>query len=164
MRLMLVRENELRLSPAIQARYEAAEREPELSWMNITEDLQKQVLREFNVTKSATRDDGGNDEEEEDVEWGLYNLRGASFLYPDEPDFKTIPLYVKYNRCRQGDLHVGMRVPHIPLVKVTPSGATTTITINTSLHDEMMTMTMVGAGAGLGAGGRPLVVIAGSYT
>eukprot|EP01113_Clastostelium_recurvatum_P047707 TRINITY_DN8556_c0_g1_i3.p1 TRINITY_DN8556_c0_g1~~TRINITY_DN8556_c0_g1_i3.p1 ORF type:complete len:162 (-),score=31.03 TRINITY_DN8556_c0_g1_i3:659-1144(-) len=161
MRLMLVRENELRLSPAIQARYEAAEREPELSWMNITEDLQKQVLREFNVIRSGTGDD---EEAETEVEWGLYNLRGASFLYPDEPDFKTIPLYVKYNRCRQGDLHVGMRVPHIPLVKITPSAATTMITTNTSLHDEMMTMTMVGAGMEFGAGVRPLVVIAGSYT
>lgn len=40
-RKMLIRENELRLSPETQKAYAAAELRDDISWMQVTEELQK---------------------------------------------------------------------------------------------------------------------------
>ena len=39
-------------------------------------------------------------------------LRTAHHWYPDEPLFKEIPIHVKYNRARLGDLAVGVVAPN----------------------------------------------------
>lgn len=125
---MLIRENELRLAPETQKEYADAELRNDISWMQVTERLQERVVREFGI---------------EDMEFGLSNLRIAHVLYPDEPDFKEIPLYVKYNRCRQGDLQCGQDIPQIGLKLLT--GQPTQLS-NFYVQD------------------RPLVIIAGSYS
>jgi hypothetical protein len=96
--------------------------------MQVTEELQKGVVREFGI---------------EDIEYGLINLRIAHILYPEEKDFKEIPLYVKYNRCRQGNLHCGDDVPHISLKHLNGNP--------TFLSDFYVQE-------------RPLVIIGGSYS
>jgi len=95
---MLIRENELRLSSEVQARYENAEKSECIDWLKVTEEVQKQVIEEFGYLNS--------------LENALYCLRSAAVLYPDDPEFKEIPLYVKYNRARDGSLKEGDRAPN----------------------------------------------------
>jgi len=98
---MLIRENELRLSDEYQKRYSDAEKTSFSSWLDVTDELQRQIIREFNL-----------DEEMEDA---LLCLRCATQIYPD---LKDIPLYVKYNRARDGDLQIGDIVPDVPIVQL----------------------------------------------
>jgi len=98
---MLIRENELRLSDEYQKQYSEAEKTSFSSWLDVTDQLQRQIIREFNL-----------DEEMEDA---LLCLRCATQIYPD---LKDIPLYVKYNRARDGDLQIGDIVPDVPIVQL----------------------------------------------
>lgn len=98
---MLIRENELRLSDEYQQRYADAEQSSSTSWLNVTDQLQRQVIREFNL-----------DEEMDDA---LLCLRCATQIYSD---LKDIPLYVKYNRARDGDLQIGDSVPNVPVINL----------------------------------------------
>lgn len=125
---MLIRENELRLSSKTQEKYKNAELSNNTDWMNITAKLQKRVVKEFGI---------------ENIEYGLTNLRVAHLLYPDEKDFKEIPLYVKYNRCRQGDMKCGDTVPNITFKHL--NGNLTSL--SDFYHSD-----------------KPLVIIGGSYT
>ena len=45
-------------------------------------------------------------------------LRTAHHWYPDEPQFKSIPIHVKYNRARVGDLKQGSMVKNFKLRNV----------------------------------------------
>ena len=45
-------------------------------------------------------------------------LRTAHHWYPDEPLFKSIPIHVKYNRARVGDLKPGSMVKNLKLKNV----------------------------------------------
>ena len=98
---MLIRENELRLSEEYQKRYQEAEQKSSLSWLDVTDQLQREVIREFQL-----------DDEMEDA---LLCLRCATQIYPD---LKDIPLYVRYNRARSGDLQIGDSTPNVPVVQL----------------------------------------------
>lgn len=98
---MLIRENELRLSSEYQQRYAEAEKSSSSSWLDITDELQRQVIQEFQL-----------DEEMDDA---LFSLRSATQIYPD---LKDIPLYVRYNRARDGDLQSGQLAPNVPIVQL----------------------------------------------
>ncbi|CAF3755235.1 unnamed protein product [Rotaria magnacalcarata] len=98
---MLIRENELRLSNEYQKRYCEAEQSSSSSWLDITDELQRQVIREFNL--------------EDEMHEALLCLRCATQIYPD---LQSIPLYVKYNRARDGDLRIGDIVPNVPVVQL----------------------------------------------
>eukprot|EP00698_Gefionella_okellyi_P019658 TRINITY_DN6058_c0_g1_i1.p1 TRINITY_DN6058_c0_g1~~TRINITY_DN6058_c0_g1_i1.p1 ORF type:complete len:225 (-),score=40.22 TRINITY_DN6058_c0_g1_i1:541-1215(-) len=126
---MLRRETELRLSPEIQALYAQAERSGTEDWMDVTNRMQRQLVRDFGF--------GAVEDAVVDM------LRRASVLYPHDSDFRTIPLYVRHNRARQGDLVRGSPVPDVPLAHEDGS--------LTSLHKLQLP-------------GRPLVVLAGSIT
>jgi len=125
---MLIRENELRTCEETQEIYALAERRCDTDWMEVTEELQRRVLREFGV---------------EDVEVGLKALRCAWQLYPDDPELREIPLYVKYNRARKGTLCVGDDAPNTDVVSL-------------DLSKEKLFKFMVDD--------VPLVIIAGSYS
>jgi hypothetical protein len=98
---MLVRENELRLSDEYQKRYSEAEQTSTSSWLDVTDELQRQIIREFNL--------------DEDIDDALLCLRCATQIYPD---LQNIPLYVQYNRARDGDLQVGDIAPNVPVVQL----------------------------------------------
>lgn len=98
---MLIRENELRLSDEYQKQYDEAEKTSSSSWLAVTDQLQRQVIQEFNL--------------DEDMEDALLCLRCATQIYPD---LQTIPLYVKYNRARDGDLQVGDIAPDVTVVQL----------------------------------------------
>jgi len=122
---MVRRENELRLSREWQERFAAAERSPDRDWLDCVAELQQQVMREFGWPASAVK-----------------FLQTACSIYPDEPFFKEEPLYVKYNRARNGPLSVGSKTPDVRVVHLDGRRA------SLSWHG--------------GEGQRPLVVIGGS--
>eukprot|EP00243_Klebsormidium_subtile_P011624 TRINITY_DN6681_c0_g3_i1.p1 TRINITY_DN6681_c0_g3~~TRINITY_DN6681_c0_g3_i1.p1 ORF type:complete len:222 (-),score=28.48 TRINITY_DN6681_c0_g3_i1:32-697(-) len=129
LKAMLRREHELRRSPATQEKYAKAEEREDTDWMDVTIELQKEVVREFGM--------------EENMDSALLQLRTAARTYPNDPDFREIPLYVKYQRSRAGHLKPGDAVPDVMLMKL--DGALQ------RLKD-------------LAAGTRPLVLLAGSMT
>ena len=98
-----MRENELRLSAEYQKRYCAAEQSSASpsTWLDVTDQLQRQIIHEFQL-----------DDEMEDA---LLCLRCATQIYPD---LKGIPLYVRYNRARGGDLQTGDLAPNVPVVQM----------------------------------------------
>jgi len=96
---MDLRENELRVSPEWQAQFEAAEKSPDTVWLECVEKLQQQVVTEFCYGASAVN-----------------ALRAAASLYPQEAFFREIPLYVRYNRARNGTLAEGSAVPDMNLL------------------------------------------------
>lgn len=109
---MLVRENELRLAPETQRTYEKAEAgslwvtddddgEPRCEdWLEVTDKLQRRVVREF---LSCGEDDTWR------KETLLRALRSATNWYPS---LRSIPLYVRFNRARVGDLRPGAVFPN----------------------------------------------------
>ncbi len=95
MAAMLAREQQLRLSPEIQALYA----DPSVDSIAVTSELQVQVVREFGFPDSYVQ-----------------LLRGAASLYTREDlSFESLPHYVRFNRSRMGDLVVGKTVPNVPL-------------------------------------------------
>lgn len=123
---MARRENELRLSAEWQARFQDAERSPDTDWLECVACLQNQVAREFGFGQRAVE-----------------MLRTATSLYPEESFFQTVPLQVRYNRSRNGDLAEGCLVPAVELLR--PSGQPCCL-------------------LDLGGADRPLVLIAGSHS
>ena len=97
---MLVREDQLRLSPAIQARFA----DSNLDAILIAEDVQIQVAKEFGFNRDP-----------QNVQLGVDLIRSAPALYPDHPEIKRIPHYLKYNRSKMGTLEVGDIIPDVPL-------------------------------------------------
>ena len=91
---LLHREEELRLSPAVQARFGAAERSGGTDWLEVAEELQRELLIEFGVRPTQTN---------------LHLLRVAAARL-------KVSLYVRHNRASRGDLNVGDRCPDVSLV------------------------------------------------
>lgn len=100
---MLIRENELRLSEEFQKLYEEAEKDSnsERSWLDVTEELQRRVITEFQL--------------DEQMDEALLCLRCSTEIFPE---LKSIPIYVRFNRARDGDLKVGDFIPNVDLVKI----------------------------------------------
>lgn len=135
---MLRRENDLRLSPALQQQYREQGYE---AYVPITEALQRQVAGEFGL----------------DPVEGVAYLQGAeSLVRGDEARLRAVreaSLYRKYNRCFDGPLDVGDPAPRLvlPLWRLNgeQSVAEPCDTFNECLAASFS---------------KPLVVIAGSYS
>lgn len=91
---MLKRENELRLSPETQELYSRFD--DSLNKAIVTENLQKQVAEEFGW---------------DNLENGVIFLRSALSMFPDDETLINSANYLKYNICKNGDLHVGDLIP-----------------------------------------------------
>lgn len=133
---MLTRENELRLSEDVQQKMEKAESSGHSEWMDVATEVQRQVLCEFGVSK-------------QNLHAGLMALRSAALRHPE------IALYVKYNRARQGELRVGCPAPDVKVVPVRESDGS-----------DLMSSAKIESSSLLQyeRQGRPLVVVAGSYS
>ena len=70
-------------------------------WLRISEEVQCHVAKQFGYTNQL----------EQDLAVNL--MRTAQHVYPEEPLFKTISVYVRNNLARQGDYVVGDIVPNI---------------------------------------------------
>lgn len=108
--------------------------------------------------KQEEKDDEDEYQEEaptptrEHVKDVLLQLRRAQYDYPNDEDIKNIPLYVKYNRARRGNLKPGDLAPDVPLVAYT---------ITTGGKAQLAPTTLWAQNT---KSDRPMVVMAGSYT
>ena len=94
---MLVREDQLRrFDEDVQERFRVAESSVDSEWMDVAEEIQRQVCREFKVQPHHM------------VE-ALRQLRSAALRHPE------LAIYVRYNRCERGSLREGDPCPNVPL-------------------------------------------------
>jgi len=100
--------------------------------MIVTEQLQKDVILEFLSPLTDVQ-----------MDEALYAMRTAHLAY-DDPEFREISLWVKYNIARFGNLTCGDIAPDVSLVSFKRRNEMT-------IHN-------------LFRGNIPLVLIAGSYT
>jgi hypothetical protein len=104
---LLRKEHELRTSSATQQAYTEAERSVDTDWMEVTDGLQRRVLRDAGV-------------HEQQLEEALSDFRAAPYHYPN---LKQIPIYHKFQRSRQGPLNEGDPVPeNLNLVDLSSGG------------------------------------------
>eukprot|EP00658_Telonema_sp_P-2_P047448 TRINITY_DN36097_c0_g1_i1.p1 TRINITY_DN36097_c0_g1~~TRINITY_DN36097_c0_g1_i1.p1 ORF type:complete len:245 (-),score=76.11 TRINITY_DN36097_c0_g1_i1:756-1394(-) len=90
---LLVRENELRLSPNVQRGFgQIGEAKP--AFDEFVTMLQAHVCREFGVDPSV----------------GVELIRCAVSLFPDDKELHETAHYIKFNRCKRGILRHGDRV------------------------------------------------------
>ena len=72
-------------------------------WLRISDEIQYDIAKKFGYTSQL----------EQDIAVNL--MRGAQNIYPDEPKFKTISVYVRNNLARQGEFNVNDVVPNITI-------------------------------------------------
>lgn len=106
---MLRSEEAARLAEETQAAYAEAERGGS-DWLQVTEALQKRLLREAGVPR-------------ERMAAALFALRAAAQLFPGDAELCSIPLYVRHNRAAQGSLREGDAVPDVLLHPLRRDGA-----------------------------------------
>ena len=139
---MLKRENELRLSADTQAEYTRARRvDPDglPLVVAVTERLQQRVAREFGFASE-------DPDSEQSTARGVELLRSAQALFPGDDEIRAIPLYVRYNRMRRGELSVGDACPDARLLRIT-DGSDTRLTAFQGADSD-----------------RPLVLLAASWS
>ena len=133
---MLCCENDLRRAPETQLAMERAEASVDSEWMDVVEDLQKEVVQKFqNMQSSAIT---------------LEELRCAAVRYPD------IAHWVKFNRARHGNLKIGNKAPNVPLLcalTCREKALLTNYTPSSNVGD-----------AAMGQKKKPVVVLAGSLS
>jgi len=96
---MLRREDEFRLAPKVQQAYRQIG-DCEYTLSQFTERIQYAVSREFQV----------------DPQIGIELIRSAVSLFPDDEEIKSIPHYVRHNRCFEGHLKPGDTPPDCRVV------------------------------------------------
>lgn len=154
---MLRRENDLRLSSAIQEQYRERGYD---AYVDITEALQRRVTEEFHL---------------DTVEGVDYLQLAETLVRPNQArvaEVRSLSLYRKYNRCFDGSLQVGDAAPLMkqPLYLVTSvteesgenSGLPWGVQCSTLLNDYL-TQT-VGGQVTSSLLQTPLVLICGSYS
>ena len=97
---MCKKEEEIRWSSWYQSECDKVKDEIN-GWLRISEQVQYQVARDFGFTNEIEADIAVN------------QLRRARYIYPEESDFQTIPVYVRNNRAKQCVYQLGQVVPNI---------------------------------------------------
>ena len=123
---LLRTEKILRLDPLTQIEYAL----PGQLSTELTNQLQLRVVREAGLPDEAV-----------DL------IRSAQYLFPDEPDMREIPHYVKYNRSKTGLLTIGTKAPSASVVELDGCPTALDSYFERSRHRQ-----------------RPLVLIGGSFT
>ncbi len=99
---MLSREESIRMSQSYIDRCDAVVNEVN-GWLRVSELVQYEVAVEFGFTDRASK------------EYAVNCMRRAQYIYPDEPLFKSIPVYVRNNLARQCDFKKGDVVPNVTI-------------------------------------------------
>lgn len=98
---ILKREDELRASEQYQNKYSEQDR---LFWfMNVTDEIQTQALRENGVA-------------EENMNDALVVLRNARWEYRNDPEVNRLTIYMREDNSRAGNLKEGDPIPNVPLM------------------------------------------------
>jgi len=72
-------------------------------WLEVTANMQRDIVKQF----------GFKTDMECDIACNM--MRRAHILYPNNEIFKTVPLQVRNNKAKKGDLVVGDDVPIFPI-------------------------------------------------
>ena len=72
-------------------------------WLAVSAQVQYQIAKDF----------GFDTEVESDI--AVNHLRRAQYLYPEEPLFQSIPVYVRNNLAKQIKYKTGESIPNIPI-------------------------------------------------
>ncbi|CAF1363640.1 unnamed protein product [Rotaria magnacalcarata] len=123
----------MRLSEETQQLLSSIEDRKDIDWMDIIADLQMKLI------KNAI----GADATEHEIRYGLRIFRSAHQLYSYDTEFHNLSLYVRYNRAKQGNLHIGDSAVDIQLLNI---------------HGQFVSL------LSYFHFNRPLLIIAGSYT
>lgn len=99
---MLQAEEQIRMSAEYLKMCDAVKNEPN-GWLRISEQIQYNIAKQFGYVRSIEQDLAVN------------RMRRAQYLYPNEPLFKTISVYVRNNLAREGDFKVGNLVPNLTI-------------------------------------------------
>ncbi|CAF1194192.1 unnamed protein product [Adineta steineri] len=102
---LLIKEEQLRLSPETQQLLSSIEDRNDIDWMDIIAHLQTELIKETI----------GQDATEDEIQHGLRILRSAHQLYNND-EFHNLSLYVRHNRARKGNLEIGCHAIDIELL------------------------------------------------
>lgn len=72
-------------------------------WLAISAQVQYQIVKDF----------GFDTEVESDI--AVNHLRRACYIYPEEPLFQSIPVYVRNNLAKQIKYKNGDQIPNVPI-------------------------------------------------
>ncbi len=137
LRAMLLREEELRLSPETQAQHKA---KGQSAYPEVSAECQERVAREFGFTDARTS-------------FGVQLLRCAESLVRRDPerlrDVQTISFYRRFNRLQDGGLKEGDPAPLLPRALHAFTDEMSPVPFESLVHSEMP---------------RPLLLLAGSYS
>ncbi len=140
---MLRLEDELRLSAGTQAAFKAYRMAglSEVGMSAVVAAVQHRVCLEFGVSDAV----------------GIEALQCAEALIPGDPEVIQLSLYRRHNRCTDGALTVGDAAPNVHLYPVSLAAKAVARTVVCDDFENVSSHSMVSSG-------RPLVLIAGSYT
>ncbi len=99
---MVKKEEEIRWSKWYQLECDKVKDEVN-GWLRISEEVQYRVAKDF----------GFDTEVESDI--AVNHLRRARYLYPDEPLFQSVPVYVRNNLASQIKYKAGDPVPNVSI-------------------------------------------------
>ncbi|CAF3828630.1 unnamed protein product, partial [Rotaria sp. Silwood1] len=104
---LLIKEEQLRLSPETQQLLSSIEDRKDIDWMDVIADLQTKLIKETI----------GDDATDDEIQHGLRILRSAHQLY-DNDEFHSLSLYVRHNRAQKGNFHIGDQPIDIELLNM----------------------------------------------
>ncbi len=99
---MLRKEEEFRWSPEYQKLCDEVKDEIN-GWLRISKEYQYKIAHDFGFTTPIEADIAVN------------QMRKARYLYPEEKQFKTIPVYVRNNKATQCKYIVDSIVPNVKI-------------------------------------------------
>jgi hypothetical protein len=96
---MLKAEEAERMGPAYAQACDQVAKEPN-GWLRISEELQYSIAEQFGFYGF-------------DSHIAVNHMRRAQYIYPDDPEFKTISVYVRANLSKPCDFTIGSNFPEI---------------------------------------------------
>lgn len=99
---MVKKEEEIRWSPWYQSECDRVKDQVN-GWLAVSSQVQYQIAKDF----------GFDTEVESDI--AVNHLRRARYLYPEEPLFQSIPVYVRNNLAKQIKYKISESIPNVPI-------------------------------------------------
>ncbi len=99
---MVKKEEEIRWSPWYQSECDRVKDQVN-GWLTVSAQVQYQIAKDF----------GFDTEVESDI--AVNHLRRAQYLYPEEPLFQSIPVYVRNNLAKQIKYKNGESIPNVSI-------------------------------------------------
>lgn len=99
---MVKKEEEIRWSSLYQSECDRVKDQVN-GWLTVSSQVQYQIVKDF----------GFDTDVESDI--AVNHLRRARYLYPEEPLFQSIPVYVRNNLAKQIKYKNGDQIPNVPI-------------------------------------------------